>query len=251
MNYNFDEIIDRKGTDSVKVEGVLNNWGRQDLLPMWVADMDFRTPPFIMEAIRKRCDHEILGYTLQPKAYAKSICTWISTRYKWKINESAIQFIPGVVSGLAFAIQSFTNPGDKVLIQTPVYHPFFIFTEKNDRKVVYNPLILENGQYKMNIPQFEELVKECKLFILCNPHNPGGRVWSKEELVKIAKICHKNNVLVISESMQTLRYLVMTIPRLQQYPKKPGRSQSPSWRQVKRSISPDYQVLTLLLKMSN
>lgn len=214
MKYDFDEIIDRRGTDALKVEGVKSNWGREDLMPMWVADMDFRTPPFIMEAIRKRCEHEILGYTCKSPDYFSSIGQWLEKRYQWKINEKMIQFTPGVVAGLALAINCFSNPGDKVLIQTPVYHPFFLVTEKNERKVVYNPLILEDGQYRMNMEEFRELAKECKIFILCNPHNPGGRVWSKEELSEVAEICYENNVLVLSDEI----HADLTLPGFQHIP---------------------------------
>lgn len=201
MRYNFDEIINRHNTDSVKTDGVAEHWGRTDLIPMWVADMDFRTPPFIMDAIRKSCENGIMGYTLQPENYFQSIQKWINRRYGWEIKQEALQFIPGVVAGLAYAIQSLTKPQDKILMQTPVYHPFFIFTESNGRIPVFNPLILENGQYRMDIPRFRELIKECKLFILCSPHNPGGAVWSREELTEIAEICYENNVPVISDEI--------------------------------------------------
>jgi len=201
MKYNFDEIIDRRNTDSLKVDGVSARWGRDDLIPMWVADMDFKTPPFILDAIRERCDQGILGYTLQTERYFNAIQNWIHKRYNWNISPDMIQFTPGVVSGLAYIIKSLTKPGDKILIQTPVYHPFFIYTEKNDRVPVFNPLILEEGHYKFNIPQFKELIKECKLFILCHPHNPGGRVWSKEELEEIAEICYEHQVPVISDEI--------------------------------------------------
>lgn len=202
MKYNFDEIIDRAGTDSIKVEGVQTNWGRNDLIPMWVADMDFRTPPFIMDAIRKRCEHEILGYTCPCVSYKENIIKWQKERHQLDITEDMIQFTPGIVPGLAFAIQCFTKPGDKVIIQTPVYFPFFLVTEKNGRIPAYNPLILENGQYKMDIEHLKKIIdKDCKLLLLCNPHNPGGRVWSKEELKAIADICHENNIVVVSDEI--------------------------------------------------
>lgn len=202
MKYNFDEIIDRSGSDSIKVEGVQKNWGRNDLIPMWVADMDFRTPPFIMDAIRKRCEHEILGYTWPCSAYEKTIIKWQKEKHQLEITEEMIQFTPGIVPGLAFAIQCFTKPGDKVIIQTPVYHPFFLVTEKNGRIPVYNPLLLENGQYKMDIEQLKQLIdKDCKLLLLCNPHNPGGRIWSKEELRIIADICYDNHIIVVSDEI--------------------------------------------------
>lgn len=202
MKYNFDEIIDRTGTDSIKVEGVQTNWGRNDLIPMWVADMDFRTPPFIMDAIRKRCEHEVLGYTCPCNSYKENIIKWQKERHQLDITEDMIQFTPGIVPGLAFAIQCFTKPGDKVIIQTPVYHPFFLVTEKNGRIPAYNPLILEDGQYKMDIEHLKRIIdKDCKLLLLCNPHNPGGRIWTKEELEVIADICHENNIVVVSDEI--------------------------------------------------
>ncbi len=201
MKYNFDEIIDRRGTDALKVEGLKLRWRDDNLIPMWVADMDFRSPSFIIDVIRKKCDSGILGYTVIPDGYYTAICNWIEKRYCWKITPDNIQFTPGVVSGFSFAIQCFTEPGDKVMVQPPVYHPFFIYTEKNHRKVVYNPLILDKGTYKMDMKLFKEQIKECKLFLLCNPHNPGGRVWSREELEEIAEICYDNKVMVVSDEI--------------------------------------------------
>ncbi|MEG1838902.1 MAG: MalY/PatB family protein [Bacteroidaceae bacterium] len=202
MKYNFDELIDRSGTDALKIEGLRSHWGDKELIPMWVADMDFRTPPFIMEAIRKRCEHEILGYTCKTPSYFSLISQWLKKKYQWKVSADMIQFTPGIVPGLAFVIQCFTRPGDKVIMQTPVYHPFFLVTQKNGRIPIYNPLVLQNGEYKMDIEQLRQIIdKDCKLFILCNPHNPGGRVWSKEELATIAEICNENHILVISDEI--------------------------------------------------
>ncbi len=201
MNYNFDEIIDRTGTDALKLEALKPRWGRDDLLPLWVADMDFRTPPFVMDALRKRCENEILGYTCKPASYFKSIEQWLLNRYDWKVSKELINFTPGIVPGIAFVLKCFTKPGDKVLVQIPVYHPFFLVTEHNHREVVYNPLILENGQFRMNLEHLKQVIKGCKLFILCNPHNPGGRVWTKEELVAIADICYENGTLVVSDEI--------------------------------------------------
>ena len=201
MKYNFDEIVDRHHTEALKIEALKSRWGREDLIPLWVADMDFKTPPFIMEMIRKRCEHEILGYTVKPDEYYKAICIWLKKRYNWDISTHWISFCSGIVPGITFAIQSLTQPGDKILIQPPVYHPFKWIIEQNNRTAVCNPLLLENGQYKMNIDHFRKAVKNCKLFILCNPHNPGGRVWSKEELKIIADICYENKTIVISDEI--------------------------------------------------
>ena len=144
MKYNFDEIVDRHHTEALKIEALKSRWGREDLIPLWVADMDFKTPPFIMEMIRKRCEHKILGYTVKPDEYYKAICNWLKKRYNWDISTQWISFCSGIVPGITFAIQSLTQPGDKILIQPPVYHPFKWIIEQNNRTAVCNPLLLEN-----------------------------------------------------------------------------------------------------------
>lgn len=201
MKYNFDEIIDRSHTDAVKVEALAEHWGRTDLIPLWVADMDFRTPPYIINTIKKRLEHEILGYPVKPAEWYSSIINWVRQRYDWKISAEMLTYTPGVVAGLGMAIQCFTQPGDKVMVQPPVYHPFFLITEQNGREVVWNPLILADGKYFMDFEQFEKDIKGCKVFILCSPHNPGGRVWSREELKEIARICYENEVLVVADEI--------------------------------------------------
>lgn len=201
MKYNFDEIIDRRGTESVKWDAVGERWGRNDLLPMWVADMDFRTPPFVMEALRKRLDHEVLGYTFACEAWYTSIINWVQQRYGWTVTREMLTFTPGIVRGLAFAIQCFTEKGDKVMVMPPVYHPFFLVTEKSKREVVYSPLVLRDEQYYIDFERFRKDVQGCKLLILSNPHNPGGRVWTPEELEQIAEICYESGTLVISDEI--------------------------------------------------
>lgn len=189
MTYNFDEVIERRGTDSVKWDGVKSVWGRDDLLPMWVADMDFRTPPFVMEALRKRLEHEVLGYTSACEEWYISICSWLSRRHGWDVTREMLTFVPGIVRGQAFALQCFTNPGDRVMVMTPVYHPFFLVTQRMKREVVYSPLDLKDGQYQIDFERFRKDIQGCKVLILCNPHNPGGRVWTVDELRRIADIC--------------------------------------------------------------
>lgn len=201
MKYNFDEIIDRRGTESVKWDAVSERWGRNDLLPMWVADMDFRTPPFVMEALRKRLEHEVLGYTFACEEWYTSIINWLQNRHDWKVKREELTFMPGIVRGLAFAIQCFTEKGDKVMVMPPVYHPFFLVTEKNKREVVYSPLVLRDGQYYIDFDRFRKDIQGCKLLILSNPHNPGGRVWTREELEQIAEICYESKTLVISDEI--------------------------------------------------
>lgn len=201
MEYNFDEIIDRSNSDAVKIEVLKSQWGRDDLLPLWVADMDFRTPACVTDSILKRCERGILGYTVTPDSYYDAIRNWVSKRHNWKIKKEDICYSPGVVPGIAFALHAFTNPGDKVLVQPPVYYPFFLVTRRNNRQLVYDPLVLKAGQYRMNTEHFRKAIKGCKLFILCNPHNPGGRVWSKKELAEIADICYENGTVVVSDEI--------------------------------------------------
>ena len=214
MKYNFDTIIDRNNTDAIKQEALLTRWGRNDLIPLWVADMDLATPPFIMEVLQKRCQHPILGYTSKPDSYYSAIINWLKKRYNWSIERKSISYTPGIVPGLAFAIKCFTSPKDKILVMPPVYHPFFLVTENENRKVVFCPLILKDGQYQIDFEQFEKQIKGCKVFILCNPHNPGGRVWNMKELKRIASICAQNNVLVFSDEI----HADLTFPPYQHIP---------------------------------
>lgn len=201
MKYNFDEVIERKETDSVKWDGVESRWGRNDLIPMWVADMDFRTAPFVVEALKKRLEHEVLGYTFACKEWSESIVKWLRNRHGWAIRENMLTFTPGIVRGLAFAVQCFTEKGDKIMVMPPVYHPFFLVSERNERQVVFSPLVLKEGSLYIDFDRFEKDIAGCKLLILSNPHNPGGRVWTKEELHRIAEICYDKGTLVISDEI--------------------------------------------------
>ncbi|MDR0657853.1 MAG: PatB family C-S lyase [Mediterranea sp.] len=214
MEYNFDEIIDRRDTGAVKTDGLKSIWGRTDLIPLWVADMDFRTPSFIVDALRKRLEHEILGYPVKPESWYAAVIYWLGSRHDWKVSERELIFTPGVVAGLAMVIHSFTEKGDKVMVQPPVYHPFFLLTERNHREVVFSPLILENGQYRMDMERFREDIKGCRLFILCSPHNPGGRVWTKEELAEVARICYENGTVVVSDEI----HADLTLPPCKHHP---------------------------------
>ena len=201
-HYNFDEVIERHGTSCVKFDRLKEMFGDENLIPLWVADMDFRTPDFIVEALKKRCEHEIFGYTFGSDEYYESIINWVHYKHNWKIQREWISYIPGIVKGIAFAIQCFTQKGDKVIIQPPVYHPFRIVPEKMKREVVYNPLKMVDGVYEMDFDHLESIIDDkCKVLILCNPHNPGGIVWKKETLVRLADICAKHNILVISDEI--------------------------------------------------
>lgn len=215
-HYNFDEIIDRKGTSCVKYDGLKNAYqGKENLIPLWVADMDFATPDFIVEALKKRCEHPVFGYTFDDDEYYESIQTWLDYKYHWKTEREWISYIPGIVKGIGLAVQCFTQPGDKVIIQPPVYHPFRLVPTRMRREVVYNPLKLEDGIYKMDFEQLESLIdKDCKMLILSNPHNPGGVVWEKEVLVKLAQICSAHGILVISDEI----HAEMTYPQFRHHP---------------------------------
>lgn len=201
MKYDFDTPVSRKKTSALKYDALIPRWGREDLLPLWIADMDFRTPNFIIQALEKRLHQGVLGYTKQPKYFFEAIKHWVYHRHQWSIEPEQIVYAPGIVPGICTAIECFTKPGDKILIQPPVYHPFSMLICENNRKVVNNPLRLSNGRYEIDFEHFEKSVKDCKMFILCNPHNPGGRIWSKEELAQIADICDKFGVLVVSDEI--------------------------------------------------
>lgn len=198
----FDCLIDRKGTSCIKTDALKERFGRDDLIPLWVADMDFRTPAFIVEAIRKRCNHEVFGYTFASDEYYQSIIDWVKLLHQWNIQREWLSYIPGIVKGIGFCVQCFTEPGDKIIIQPPVYHPFRIVPVLQGRTVVDNPLKLVDGKYTMDFEQLESVIDGgCKMLILCNPHNPGGVVWDKETLTTLAEICQKNNILVISDEI--------------------------------------------------
>ncbi len=215
-HYNFDEVINRKGTSCVKYDGLKDAYqGKENLIPLWVADMDFATPDFIIDALKKRCEHPIFGYTFDDDEYYASILTWLHYKYNWKAEREWITYIPGIVKGIGLAVQCFTKPGDKVIIQPPVYHPFRLVPTRMGREVVYNPLKLEDGVYKMDFEQLESLIdKDCKMLILSNPHNPGGIVWEKEALVKLAQICSAHGILVISDEI----HAEMTYPQFRHHP---------------------------------
>lgn len=198
----FDEIIDRRSTDSLKFRALKERWGREDLIPLWVADMDFRTPSFIINALRNRLEHEILGYTAAHPQWKPAIINWMKKRHQWDVKPEELTFVPGIVRGIAFVIQVFTKPGDKVMVFGPVYHPFFLVTEHNKREVVRHRLIHSaENHYEIDFEQLRHDLKDVKILILSNPHNPGGRVWTKDELTKIAHLCKESGTLVLSDEI--------------------------------------------------
>lgn len=201
MKYHFDELIDRRGTHAIKYDEMQELWGRTDLIPMWVADMDFRTPPFIINALRKRMEHEIFGYTEPGESYFQSIIKWVGQRYDMYATREDIHYIPGIVPGIHHAVCALTEKEDKILIQPPVYHPFRQVIEGTGRRVICSPLTLHEGRYHMNFDQLAQELDDCKLFILCNPHNPGGVAWTHEELKQVATLCETKGVTVISDEI--------------------------------------------------
>jgi len=204
MKYNFDEVIDRNHTNSIKYDMRKNLFGTADVIPFWVADMDFKTPDFIMEALRNRMNHEIFGYTSKPPQLTETITEWLYRRHGWQIHKNWITINPGVVPTLAFCVLAFTKPGDQIILQPPIYFPFFYVIENNGRKIINNPLVLQNGRYHIDFDDLRRKVSSrTKMIFLCNPHNPGGSVWQKEELLQLAEICIDYNLLIVSDEIHS------------------------------------------------
>ncbi|MGI8315704.1 MalY/PatB family protein [Halobacillus mangrovi] len=199
----FEEVITRKGTRSVKWDMAEQLYQDKEVLPMWVADMDFKTPEAVMDALKKRVDHGIFGYTIPDDLVKDHLSDWLKTRHSWNIDTDWISYSPGVIPSLHMIIQSLTEIGDHILIQTPVYPPFYSVVKSHGRHVVKNPLILNGGQYEIDFNDFEQKIKEnhVTMFILCSPHNPVGRVWTKDELEKMSEICLKHNVTIVSDEI--------------------------------------------------
>ncbi|WP_059173619.1 MalY/PatB family protein [Bacillus sp. FJAT-27445] len=201
---NFNEKINRLNTASIKWEMTKEIYGTDDVLPMWIADMDFRPPQGLIDAVQARVEHGIFGYTFVQPSVHEAISSWLSSRHGWAIDHSWLAFASGVVPAIAASIQAFTEPGDKVLIQPPVYNPFFEMIEANGRLVEESPLVLKEGRYEIDFANLEDALKKgCKLFLLCNPHNPGGRVWTKAELERIGELCLKHDCLIISDEIHS------------------------------------------------
>ncbi len=203
MTYNFDEFIDRKNTDSLKYDFAAHRGKPADLLPLWVADMDFRTPPCVVDALIEKSAHGIFGYSESRNDYFDVLQGWFSRRFNWQIKPEWLLKTPGVVFAISTAIRALTKQGDAVLIQQPVYYPFAECIEVNQRKLVVNELIFDGNGYKIDFEDFERKIQEhgVKLFILCSPHNPVGRVWTEDELIRIGDICVKHGVTVISDEI--------------------------------------------------
>ncbi|MFE8702399.1 MalY/PatB family protein [Cytobacillus sp. FJAT-54145] len=203
-SYDFYTGIDRTQTASVKWGLTKDIFGSDDLLPMWVADMDFQPPVEVKQAMEERLNHGIYGYTFAPPSVGKSIQAWLENLHTWTVNLSWILYSPGVVPSISTAIQAYTNPGDKIILQSPIYTPFFEMIEKNDRIVLNNQLINKENRFEIDFISFEQQLKDgAKLFLLCNPHNPGGRVWTEDELRKLGNLCLKYNCLILSDEIHS------------------------------------------------
>lgn len=201
MKYNFNNPIPRQGTNSIKYDQRAEVFGRSDVLPMWVADMDFSTPPFVIEAISKRLSQKVLGYTKPSQEYFDAICHWNNLQYDVKISPEMISYVPGVVNGIYLATQVFSEKGDRILVHDPVYPPFRRVPEASGRQMILSPLRRTKEGFEMDIERFRHDVQGCKIFILCNPHNPGGICWQVDTLREIAHICHEAGVIVVSDEI--------------------------------------------------
>jgi cysteine-S-conjugate beta-lyase len=202
MTWNFDEPCLREGTNCIKYDLREEVFGNKNVIPMWVADMDFKTPGFIVNSLRSRLDHEILGYSFRPPEYYSSIIEWFRIRHRWQLEKEWITFCPGIVPALNFCTLAYTNPGDRIIVQPPVYFPFFSAVESHGRELVYNKLIETDGNYSMDFESLIGLIdRKTKMIIISNPHNPVGRAWTKEELERLALICVENNIVIISDEI--------------------------------------------------
>lgn len=201
--YDFDKVVDRHGTGALKLDVLQERYGRSDLLPLWVADMDFETPHFITEALRKRLAHSLFGYTVMPRDFWPTVIEWIHSHHQWDVKREWMAFIPGIVKGIGMVVNVFVKEDEKVIIQPPVYHPFRLTPQGNGREVVYNPLI-ENpdGSYSMDFDNLAKVADDkCRVLILANPHNPGGIVWDRKTLERLADFCYDHHILVISDEI--------------------------------------------------
>lgn len=204
MKYDFDKIILRNGTNAIKWDGLDKTFGAADILPMWVADMDFEAPQPVIDAMVKRAQHGIYGYTEKPESFYSSVSNWMKKRHGWQIDNEWIEVSAGVVPAISLSILSYSEPGDKILLQSPVYYPFFSAIENNNRVIVNNRLKYESHQYTIDFKDLESKLKTgVKVIILCNPHNPVGRVWSREELEKIGELCIRYNVVIVSDEIHS------------------------------------------------
>lgn len=204
MRYNFDEVVDRKGSDAKKWSNLEEVYGRDDILPLWVADMDFKSADEIIDALKDRVEHGVFGYTWQQDSFYDSIINWVKKRYNWEIKKEWILFTPGVVMGLNLGVRELVKEGEKVVIQAPVYPPFYRVIENNGRLVNENSLIHNGEKFVMDYEGLEKTMdQDTKMIMICNPHNPVGRVWTREELERLGDICIENDLIIISDEIHS------------------------------------------------
>ena len=202
LKYNFDQVVNRKGSNSVKWDNLKEVYGTEDILPMWRSDLDFKAPDEVIEALQVKLDHGVFGYNVKSDSLYNSIINWVKNRYNWNIKKEWISFTPGVVTALNIAVKEFAKEGEKIVIQPPVYPPFFRVLENNNVEANLNPLIHRGDKFVMDYDSLEKSIDDkTKAIILCNPHNPVGRVWTKEELSKLGEICLKKNIIIISDEI--------------------------------------------------
>lgn len=204
MVYDFDTIVREKNFFMAKYDELGNKFGREDLIPLWIADMDFKIAEPIKEALHQRMEQGIFGYTSRPDSYFQAVSEWLERRHNWKVSPRLMSHSPGVVTSLNFIIETFSDKGDKIIIQPPVYNPFFNVVNCTGRKLIENPLIVVNGRYQMDFEHLEKILQNnAKILLLCSPHNPVGRVWEKEELTRLAEICTKYKILVVTDEIHS------------------------------------------------
>lgn len=204
MNYHFDEIIRRENTDCVKYDLRKAIFGTEDVIPMWVADMDFKSPDFIVRSLKERLNHEILGYSVRSQGFYDAVIDWFKKRHGVEINRNQITVSPGVVPALSMCVLAYSKPGDKIIIQPPVYHPFFDMVLNNGRQLVCNPLTFKDNRYFIDFDDLERKIdSKTKMLFLSNPHNPVGRVWTLEELTRLSELCLKHNILILSDEIHS------------------------------------------------
>lgn len=203
MKYDFDQEIDRSGSRCEKYDNLKEVFVHTDIIPLWVADTDFATPLFIMDAVKKRAEHPVLGYSFRDNGFFGSVQSWLKERNGWSVDRNSLEFSPGVVCGISYGVNAFTNHGDKVVIQPPVYPPFARTIVANGRVVANNPLKLINGRYEIDFEGLDCALSDAKLFILCNPHNPTGRVFTRDELRQMGELCLKHSVKIVSDEIHS------------------------------------------------
>ncbi len=215
MKYNFDEAPCRENSNCLKWDKREEVFGKADVIPMWIADMDFSTPPFIINALRERLNHEVLGYSYRPDSYFKAFISWVSALHGWDIMQEWIEFSPGVVPALNLCTLAYTSPGDEIIIQPPVYPPFYGAVKDHGRKLVFNPLAEIGKGYIMDLEGLRRIItQKTKMLILSNPHNPVGRVWTRDELSELADICHEKGIVILSDEIHS----DLTLPGVKHIP---------------------------------